>query len=236
MIGVSKKKFKQAWMVSRQVLVVMVISLQAVSAFNSSSGVNNPDAWQVMLSSTNSGQKRTNNFVNKRSLRSSSRIFASKEDEDHDDSYGDDDDDVEIKPYGNRSLAWTKRYRRLNPYEKVRKRVIQFGHRSKEDWDECIASGQQGAYVPTRPDEMYAPEWVSWDEFLGLMRSFEETRHIAVNVLGLRSFDSYILFVRGDPKRAEGLRIPVRPDLFYKGEWIDEEHFFSFEKDTSSLS
>ena len=83
------------------------------------------------------------------------------------------------------------------------------------------------ADVPNRPDEMYAPEWVSWEEFLGLMRSYEDTRNLAVNVLGLKTYDNYILFVRGHPKRAEGLRIPVRPDLFYKEEWVDEKTFFS---------
>lgn len=142
----------------------------------------------------------------------------------------DDDDDTEntIQPYGNRSLAWTKRYRKLNPYDKVRDRVIRhFGHRSKDDWDECVASGAHGQYVPSRPDEMYAPEWVSWDEFLGLMRPYNDTQKLAVNILGLKSLDDYILFARSDPKRAQGLRIPDRPDLFYKRKgWIDEETFF----------
>mmetsp|Transcript_30948 Transcript_30948/g.62829 ORF Transcript_30948/g.62829 Transcript_30948/m.62829 type:complete len:212 (+) Transcript_30948:477-1112(+) len=139
----------------------------------------------------------------------------------------DEEDEEQIKPYGNRSLAWTKRYRRLNPYEKCRNRVLRFGHRSKADFDEAMESGQLGQYVPNRPDEMYAPEWISWEEFLGLMRSYDDTRHLAVNILSLKSFDEYIIFVRGNPKRAEGLRIPVRPDLFYKDEWIDEETFFS---------
>lgn len=145
-----------------------------------------------------------------------------------------DDDDLPIQPYGNRSLAWTRRYRRLNPYEKVRQRVLTFGHRSKEDWDDCVASGLQGAYVPQRPDQMYAPEWISWDEFLGIMRSYDETRHVAVNVLGLKSLDDYILFVRSDPKRAQGLRIPVRPDLKYQGQgWVDEATFFNRSDDSS---
>ena len=70
-------------------------------------------------------------------------------DENNDDDDDDDDDDEEeeednIKPYGNRSLAWTKRYRRLNPYDKCRARVLRFGHRSKEDWDEAASSGQLG--------------------------------------------------------------------------------------------
>jgi len=50
----------------------------------------------------------------------------------------DDDDEVQVRPYRNRSLAWTMRYRQLNPYEQVRKRVIGFGHRSKDDWDEAV--------------------------------------------------------------------------------------------------
>lgn len=138
----------------------------------------------------------------------------------------DDDDDVPVRPYGRRSLAWTERYRKLNPYGTVRRRVLKFGHRSKSDWDECVASGQTGAYVPSRPDEMYAPEWTSWEEFLGLTRPYDETRHLAVRVLRLNSLDEYIMFVRSDPLRAEMLRIPVRPDLKYKDRWVDEEHFF----------
>lgn len=138
----------------------------------------------------------------------------------------DDDDEQTVKPYRNRSLAWTNRYRKLNPYEKVRARVIHFGHRSKDDWDDAASSGQLGQYVPTYPDEMYAPEWVSWDEWLGLMRSYDDTKNLATNILGLKSLDDYLLFAKSDPKRAGGLRIPARPDLVYKDEWIDEESFF----------
>ena len=146
-------------------------------------------------------------------------------DEDEDDNE-DEDNKLAVKPYRNRSLAWTKRYRRLNPYERVRQRVISFGHRSKSDWDEAVSSGQLGQYVPSHPDEMYAPEWISWDEWLGIMRSYDDAKHLARNILGLKTLDEYILFVRGDNKRAEGLRIPVRPDIFYKDEWIDEDTFF----------
>lgn len=136
----------------------------------------------------------------------------------------DDADEVRIRPYRNRSLAWTMRYRKLNPYEQVRKRVIGFGHRSKDDWDEAVQSGQLGGYVPSHPDEMYAPEWVSWEEWLGLMRSYPDAKSL-VAMLRIKNLDDYILFVRSDSKRAEGLRIPVRPDIFYKDEW-DEASFF----------
>jgi hypothetical protein len=72
---------------------------------------------------------------------------------------------------------------------------------------------------------MYAPEWSSWEEWLGLMRSYNETQHIATNILRLKSLDDYLLFVKSNAKRAEGLRIPVRPDLYYD-DWVDEESFF----------
>lgn len=56
----------------------------------------------------------------------------------------DDADEVRIRPYRNRSLAWTMRYRKLNPYDQVRKRVIGFGHRSKDDWDEAVVGYTDG--------------------------------------------------------------------------------------------
>jgi hypothetical protein len=34
-----------------------------------------------------------------------------------------------------------------------------------------------------------------WEEFLGLIRPYNETQNIAVNVLGLRSLMEYELFV-----------------------------------------
>ena len=77
-------------------------------------------------------------------------LNAAAADDDDETNEGDENDDDEeeeednIKPYGNRSLAWTKRYRRLNPYDKCRARVLRFGHRSKEDWDEAVSSGQLG--------------------------------------------------------------------------------------------
>ena len=48
---------------------------------------------------------------------------------------------------------------------------------------------------------------------------------MATEVLGLKSLDEYLMFIKCNAKRAEGLRIPVRPDIYYD-EWIDEESFF----------
>ena len=145
-------------------------------------------------------QQQVNVFPAKKSY-TTTGIGQSNDDttNDHDENDYDDDDDDEptIKPYRNRSLAWTIRYRTLNPYEKARARVINnFGHRSKADWDEAVSNGYIGQYVPNYPDEMYAPEWVSWDEWLGLMRPYNDTKNLATNILGLKSLDEYLIFVK----------------------------------------
>mmetsp|Transcript_29831 Transcript_29831/g.39689 ORF Transcript_29831/g.39689 Transcript_29831/m.39689 type:complete len:229 (-) Transcript_29831:53-739(-) len=152
--------------------------------------------------------------------------------QDDDDDEDDDEDDEEAPAYGKRSLSWTRQYRRLLSYETARKSVMELGLRSKEEWDEYVSDGKvyHGPYLPNHPDEMYAEEWVSWDEFLGLMRPYDETRHMVQNVLCLRNMEQYYFFVNGDRKRAEGLRIPAKPHIVYseKG-WRGEDHFFGRE-------
>jgi hypothetical protein len=160
----------------------------------------------------------------------------------NDDKYGegadegvdnvDDDDDNEsetnIEPYGNRSLAWTIRYRKLIPYEKARRTAISFGLSSKEEWNELIQDGKglRGPYMISRPDEMYLDEWESWEEFLGTMRPYEDARYIVQSVLKLRSMKEYISFVSNDTQRAELLRIPARPDIVYRESGWNPLHFF----------
>lgn len=153
-------------------------------------------------------------------------IFASKCGEDPETT---EDEADQEEAYGKRSLSWTRRYRRLLPYESARKSVMELGLRSKQEWDEYVQDGKvfHGPYLPSRPDEMYSSEWTSWDEFLGLMRPYEETRNIVQNVLHLKTMEEYRNFVKDNVKRAEGLRIPALPSIVYKDQgWIDFEHFF----------
>ena len=73
---------------------------------------------------------------------------------------------------------------------------------------------------------MYPDDWVSWDEFLGIMRPYEEARDL-VRTLGIQNFEEYELFVSVDTKRAEGLRIPAKPHIVYKDNgWTTFEDFF----------
>ena len=145
------------------------------------------------------------------------------------DGIQEENDEDERKAYGGRSLSWTQRYTKLIPYEKARQSVLRLGLQSKEEWDDYILNGKEfhGAYIPNRPDEMYANEWISWDEFLGSMRPYEETKNIVQNVLKLNGRMDYELFIRSNPKRAEGLRIPLLPWKYYNDKgWQNDVDFF----------
>ena len=135
----------------------------------------------------------------------------------------------EQPPYKNRSLAWTNRYRKLIPYESARSRAISLGLRSKAEWDEYQKDGEcheHGPYLPSRPDLMYPDDWVGWEEFLGIMRSYDEARDL-VRTLGIQNFEEYQDFVNCNTKRAEGLRIPAKPQIVYRDKgWTSFEDFF----------
>jgi hypothetical protein len=144
----------------------------------------------------------------------------------------DTDDGCDEMAYGNRSLAWTNKYRKLFPYEYARAMATNLGLRCREEWDEYLTDGKvYGPYLPSRPDEMYKDDWVSWEEFLGIMRDYSDTQHIVQNVLQLRNIDAYKSFVKADPKRALGLRIPAMPHIVYKDKgWDSFDSFFGSTK------
>lgn len=152
-----------------------------------------------------------------------------KDDNDEDD--GDDDDDTieDERPYRNRSLAWTRKYRQLVSYEYARRCAMDLGLRSQEDWEEYCQDGKvyHGPYLVSRPDLMYPDDWVSWDEFLGVMRPYSETQQL-VRMLQLQTPDEYHEFVFDNPKRAEGLRIPAQPHIVYRDKgWSSWEAFLN---------
>jgi len=150
----------------------------------------------------------------------------------HSGSYPQDDNNEEDsllpKAYRNRSMSWTHRYRSVLPYKTARQWVMELGLRNKEEWDEYVQDGKifHRSYLPNHPDEMYAEEWVSWDEFLGIMRPYNETRSIVQNVLNILTMEEYVRFINMNPKRAEGLRIPAKPWIVYRDDWIGDEDFF----------
>lgn len=144
-------------------------------------------------------------------------------DNENDDDDDEEDEDESVSPYGNRSSAWTSRYRSLLPYEKARASVMQLGLRSKEEWDEYVADGKthHGPYLPNHPDEMYALDWVSWEEFLGITRTHDESKALLRDVLKIQSEEDYTKFILMDSTRAAGLRLPFKPAIVYRNAgWI----------------
>lgn len=143
------------------------------------------------------------------------------------------DDDEDIQPYGNRTLAWTKRYRNLVPYEAARLTAMRLGLRSQEEWDDIRQFGKafHGAHSVSRPDIMYAKEWVSWDEFLGVMRPYEEAKQMIQEELKLSGREEYMNFVESDTQRAQLLRIPAKPEIYYRSKgWESDEAFFGIKE------
>jgi hypothetical protein len=143
------------------------------------------------------------------------------------------DEELDQTAYGNRSLAWTNKYRKLLPYEYARTTATNLGLRCREEWDEYLADGKayHGPYLPSRPDEMYKDDWVSWEDFLGIMRDYGDTQHIVQNVLQLQNMDEYTAFIMADSKRALGLRILAMPHIVYKDKgWESFDSFFGSTK------
>lgn len=158
--------------------------------------------------------------------------LSSKSNHDSDNVEDDDEDDECTPSYVNRSAAWTKKYHTLLPDEKARASVMQLGLRSKEEWDEYVADGKiyHGPYLPNYPDEMYAQDWVSWEEFLGITRTYNESKALLRDVLKLENEEEYTNFIVMDSQRAAGLRLPFKPNIVYaNSEWISWKDYLGID-------
>jgi len=96
--------------------------------------------------------------------------------------------------------VWRKKYRRVLPFHEVKRMAQSMGLRNKEEWDEWVSEGKKspwlGPYMPSDPDEIYADEWVGWDDFLGVPLPFEEARKIA-RLLNLKSQQEWWAYASG---------------------------------------
>ena len=109
-----------------------------------------------------------------------------------------EEDEMSQTSFTAQPMDWTQKYRKLIPYEHARLRAMGLGISSKEECDKLRS--YHGPYLPSRPHEMYKEEWTSWEEFLGAMRSYEETRAIVRNVFKLTSMEAYHKFYLGRPE------------------------------------
>jgi hypothetical protein len=96
-------------------------------------------------------------------------------------------------------------------------------HHGFETEDEFLEYDCPGAYqLPKNPEAVWSNEWKGYDDFLGICWEFQEGRQIA-RALNLASKEEYLeLFehrkIQDDHPAS---RLPYRPDLKYKTEWID---------------
>jgi len=151
-------------------------------------------------------------------------VESSDSDEEEEEAAAAEEEDPPQRPYKNRSLFWTNNFRTLIPYDKARSMAIGLGVATKEEYQFY----RKGPYMICDPEEMYYNDWVGWDEFLGVMRPYDETKEIVQKILRLRDMDAYVSFVKDHTKRASGLRIPAKPDVYYKRskEWKSFDDFF----------
>ena len=108
----------------------------------------------------------------------------------------------------------------LYSFEEARKIARGHGFETKEEFMEYDCPG---AYqVPKNPDDVWKDEWRGWDDFLGIMLSFEEGREVARDITGIRTMEDYIALLNSNQINDNDLasRLPVRPDLYYKSQWI----------------
>lgn len=101
---------------------------------------------------------------------------------------------------------------KLYTFPEARKVARGHGFSSKEEFIEYSCPG---AYqLPKNPEEVWAEEWTSWDDFLGICHDFESGRAIA-QTLSVSSEKEYIAMFK--EKKLEdhhpASRLPYRPDL-----------------------
>ena len=128
---------------------------------------------------------------------------------------------------------WRAKYRRLLPFHEARQAVRSIGFSSREEWDDWVADGKSapwlGPYMPSRPDEMYAEEWVSWEDFLGVLLPFDEARAV-VHTLGISTQEEWWRLVAEESERMAELRVAARPHIVYADQWRGYDDWLGVEE------
>ena len=115
--------------------------------------------------------------------------------------------------------------RRLFSFNEARK--IARGH-GFDSYEEFIDYSCPGAYqIPKDANIVWATEWTSWEDFLGVPLSFHEGRSVARALEGIDTEASYIALImsKSIPDDDIASRLPLRPDIKYKSEWLNWNDF-----------
>lgn len=70
-------------------------------------------------------------------------------------------------------------------------------------------------------------DWRGWEDFLGVSLLFEEGRKVARELKGIETEEAYINLMKSKtiPDDDVASRLPYRPDLKYKNEWLGWDDF-----------
>jgi hypothetical protein len=116
--------------------------------------------------------------------------------------------------------------KKLYSFSEARKLARGHGFSSKQEF---IDYDCPGAYqLPKNPEEVWAEDWKGWDDFLGICLSFDEGRKVARG-LKIDTETAYLTLHKEKRFSEDDLasRLPYRPDLKYKDEWISWEDFLN---------
>ena len=129
----------------------------------------------------------------------------------------------------------SSKFQTFRPFDEARAFVRTLGIKSPSEWEK-YRRGQKPKDIPSRPDNTYKAEWVSWGDWLGYQpwndrnwRPFSEARRFARS-LGLKSLDEWQRYRAGGfphlPPRPDD--IPSQPNTVYTiadgwrgyGDWV----------------
>ena len=119
--------------------------------------------------------------------------------------------------------------RKLYTFAEARKKARTYGFITQEEFIdyECAGTYQ----LPKNCHEVWSDEWTDWDDFLGVPLKFNEAKHLVQQTLvkekGVESEASYVELIKSGKISDDELasRLPLRPDLYYKAEWISWDNF-----------
>mmetsp|Transcript_23631 Transcript_23631/g.43918 ORF Transcript_23631/g.43918 Transcript_23631/m.43918 type:complete len:189 (+) Transcript_23631:119-685(+) len=129
------------------------------------------------------------------------------------------------KACDNKNNSNNKKKRGLYSFSEARKIARGHGFSTVEEFQEYDCPG---AYqLPKNPHEVWAEDWKGWDDFLGICLSFEEGRKVARGLKNVETEEAYLKLFKEKQLSDNDVasRLPYRPDLKYKDQWISWDDF-----------
>lgn len=115
--------------------------------------------------------------------------------------------------------------KKIYTFDEARRIARSHGFKTQAEFLEYDCAGSYK--VPKNVNQLYSNEWKGWDDFLGVPLRFEEGRVVA-RKLNIGNKDTYLKLKEEDSLHRDYddllLRLPYRPDLYYK-EWISWENW-----------